>query len=150
MIPPPTPFVRPRRRCPIPNDYNIGYGKPPQHTRFKAGQSGNPKGRPKGTKNLKTDLEEELREFIVVREGGNPRTVSKQRAMLKSLTAKAIQGDSRAAATVLGLIERYLDAEPASADPSGHLATHGPATDMLRRRIEEIYKRIAAGEPVPE
>jgi hypothetical protein len=37
-------------------DYQVGYGKPPKHTQFKPGKSGNPQGRPKGTKNLKTDL----------------------------------------------------------------------------------------------
>ncbi len=42
--------------------YDVGYRKPPKHTRFKPGQSGNPRGRPKGTKNLKTDLIEELGE----------------------------------------------------------------------------------------
>ena len=44
--------------------YEVGYGKPPKHTRFQPGQSGNPRGRPKGTKNLKTDLEEELSERV--------------------------------------------------------------------------------------
>ncbi len=66
-------------------DYEVGYGKPPEHTRFKPGQSGNPRGRPKGTKNLKTDLIEELSEKIVVREGDQSQKVSKQRAVVKTL-----------------------------------------------------------------
>ncbi len=105
----------------MPNDDNVGFGKPPKHTQFKPGQSGNPKGRPKGTKNLKTDLEEELRELIVVREGGNVKTVSKQRAMLKSLTAKAVQGDPRAADIVINMMYRLLhedDAEDTARGPS--------------------------------
>ncbi len=44
------------------SDYEVGYGKPPRHTRFQPGRSGNPRGRPKDTKNLKTDLIEELAE----------------------------------------------------------------------------------------
>ena len=105
----------------MPSDDKTGYSKPPKHTQFKPGQSGNPKGRPKGTKNLKTDLEEELRELIVVREGGNVKTVSKQRAMLKSLTAKAVQGDPRAADIVINMMYRLLhedEAEETSRGPS--------------------------------
>ena len=103
------------------DDDDVGFGKPPKHTQFKPGQSGNPAGRPKGTKNLKTDLEEELRELITVREGGNQKIVSKQRAMLKSLTAKAVQGDPRAAAIVIDMMYRLLhedDAEDTSRGPS--------------------------------
>ncbi len=98
------------------DDYEVGYRKPPKRNQFKKGQSGNPKGRPKGAKNLRTDLEEELRELIVVREGGTSKTVSKRRAMLKSLTAKAVQGDTRAAAIVIDMMYRLLHEDEAE-DP---------------------------------
>ena len=82
-------------------DYEVGYGKPPKGTQFKPGQSGNPRGRPKGTKNLKTDLMEELREKIVIREGDRPQKVSKQRAMVKSVVNRAIKGDPRSTSIAL-------------------------------------------------
>ena len=77
-------------------EYEVGYRKPPKTTRFKTGKSGNPKGRPKGSTNLATDLSAELNEQITVREGGQARRVTKQRALIKALTAQALQGDVRA------------------------------------------------------
>ncbi len=82
----------------------VGYCKPPKSGQFKPGQSGNPKGRPKGTKNLTTDISEELSEKIQVKENGKVAKISKQRAMIKTLTAKAVKGDVRAISTVLNLI----------------------------------------------
>jgi hypothetical protein len=90
-------------------EYAVGYGKPPQATRFKSGQSGNPSGRPKGTRNLATDLHEELNEKITVREGTATRSISKQRGMVKSLMNAALKGDMRAVAQVTALMDRYMD-----------------------------------------
>jgi hypothetical protein len=89
-------------------DYQVGYGRPPKHTRFEPGQSGNPNGRSKGTQNLKTDLMQELSERISVTEGGKPKMLSKQRALVKSLTAKAIKGDARAISILINLMVRVL------------------------------------------
>ena len=86
----------------------VGNGKPPEATRFKPGKSGNPKGRPKGSLNLATDLSAELGEQITVREGGRQHRISKQRALVKSLMAKALQGDVRATTAVLALYARVI------------------------------------------
>ncbi len=72
--------------------------------RVKSGRSCNPKGRPKGSKNLKTDLLEEFREQIEVVEGQRPRRVSKQRALIKVHMNKALKGDSRSFNIILNLI----------------------------------------------
>jgi hypothetical protein len=94
------------------SDYKIGYGKPPKTGQFKKGKSGNPRGRPKGSLNLATDLTAELGEHITVREDGRPRKVSKQRALIKSLMAKALQGDVRAMASLLALYARVITEPP--------------------------------------
>ena len=88
---------------------NVGYGRPPIGTRFKKGASGNPTGRLKGVKNLKTDLQEELAEVISVRYGKHEYRVTKQRAIIKSLVAAAVRGDTKAAAAVFALCERVLE-----------------------------------------
>jgi hypothetical protein len=89
--------------------YDVGYGKPPRHSRFKAGQSGNPRGRPKGVRNFSSDLADELAERIQIREGGRERSVSKRRAMLKALVAKGLKGDARAASLVFALVAKHLE-----------------------------------------
>jgi len=86
----------------------VGYRSPPEATRFKPGQSGNPKGRPKGAGNLGSDLAAELGEPITIREGGRERRISKQRALIKSLMAKALKGDVRATAAILALYARVI------------------------------------------
>ena len=96
-------------------NYKVGYGKPPKATQFKRGHSGNPKGRPKGSRNLASDLAAELGEQITVREEGQPRRISKQRALIKSLMARALQGDVRASAAMLALYARLIT-EPAEDD----------------------------------
>ena len=94
----------------------VGYGRPPKHSRFQPGQSGNARGRPRGTKNLATDLREELAERIPIREGERSLKVSKQRALLKAMMAKALKGDARSAAVLLGLMAKILEPGEAAGD----------------------------------
>jgi hypothetical protein len=116
--------------------YEVGYGRPPERTQFKKGQSGHPRGRPKGTKNLKTDLMEELSEKIVAREGDRTVRISKQRAVVKSLVAKTVKGDSRAGTTLLSLMLRLLD-------PAGEVAeTAAPLSPEEREVLAAIEARF--------
>ncbi|MEM7670428.1 MAG: DUF5681 domain-containing protein, partial [Pseudomonadota bacterium] len=74
----------------------VGYARPPKHTQFKAGKSGNPKGRPKGSKGMKTILRKELGERVEITENGRKKRVTKQEMLIKRLTAEALKGDMRA------------------------------------------------------
>jgi hypothetical protein len=84
-------------------DYKVGYGKPPRHTRFQKGRSGNPHSRARETKNLSTLLDHELNERIVVTENGRRRTISKWSAFIKQLVNRAAGGDLRAGKMLLDL-----------------------------------------------
>jgi Family of unknown function (DUF5681) len=118
-------------------DDRVGYRNPPKHSQFQKGRSGNPKGRPKGTRNLKTELHAELAEQILVREGDRTKKVTKLRAMVKALLAKALKGDVRAIAQI-----DTMSLRPSEAD--------GPRTfaDLMRlatqsdpRNEDEVEKR---------
>jgi hypothetical protein len=90
----------------------VGYKHPPRANQFRPGQSGNPSGRPKGVRNFRSELREELSEVVTVRDGDREIEVSKQRALIKSVVAAAIDGNQRAAASVLAMCMRMLaDAE---------------------------------------
>ena len=77
-------------------DYEIGYGRPPKASQFRKGQSGNPNGRPKGKRGLKSDLRAELTARVQVTENGRKMTLTKQRVIVKQLVAQAAKGDLRA------------------------------------------------------
>jgi len=121
------------------NSYEVGYKRPPKSHRFQPGQSGNPKGRPSGTKNLRTDLMEELGERILVREGEQQIRVSKQRALIKSQVNRGIRGDNRAADKILDLYIKLQGLEDEAAEAGLPLSSE--EQEVLRNLEERILRR---------
>jgi len=85
----------------MPEDQDVGYGKPPKHTQFAKGRSGNPKGRPKGSHNLATIFNQVTRQKISVKENGRTKTMTRMEAVVHQLTNKALSGDARAMGQLL-------------------------------------------------
>ena len=98
------------------DDYDVGFGKPPTKSRFKKGRSGNPKGRPKGSRNIKTDLIDALNQKVSIQEGGSQKKVSKQKAILLAQIAKAMKGDHRSARLVMDWQQTYSQEEEQQSD----------------------------------
>ena len=99
----------------VDSNYEVGYRKPPRHSRFKKGHSGNPKGRPNGSKNAATLLKEALHEEVVVNENGRRRKVTKLEAAMKQLANRAAAGDHR---SLQLLLNQLLTIDHKSGDQS--------------------------------
>lgn len=119
--------------------YTVGYGRPPAHTRFQPGQSGNPRGRRKGAKNLATLLAAALDERVTVKEGGKQRKITKREAMIKQLVNKSAGADLRAIRMLLDLwrvVEGRSDpVEPAPGDAPVVSETDEDILQELRTRL---------------
>ena len=114
------------------------YRKPPKASQFKPGQSGNPKGRPKGVRNFRTDLDETLRALVEVKTNRGVRRITTQEAFLQALAEKARDGDLRAIQHLISLILRLTDNR-----------SEAPATELDsndRAILDEYYEERKALE----
>jgi Family of unknown function (DUF5681) len=115
-------------------DYDIGYGKPPLHSQFGKGHSGNPRGRPKGSRNLSTLLDGALNERVIVSENGKRKRITKREAILKQLVNKAASGDPKSIHMLLTEIRLAEGLQP-SAEPM-------LLDETDREVIRQLYQRL--------
>jgi hypothetical protein len=94
----------------------VGYRSPPRASQFKPGQSGNPKGRPKGAKNEATILRELLYRKIPVNQGGKIRRITVLEAILLRFTEDSLKGNTKSAAFLLNRQRAVADPTPESED----------------------------------
>jgi hypothetical protein len=124
------------------DDKSVGYGRPPEHSQFKPGQSGNPKGRPPKSKNKKRILKEMLFETVTVTLGQRRTRLTCLEVMTRAAVNKAVQGDARAYRNV----QRWIDncgleqeEQPATATPRPK-----PKPSAMHLRYQELFKEALA------
>jgi len=112
-----------------PRDYEVGDRRPPKHSRFKPGVSGNPKGRPKGSVNVRTRVTQQLRQTVTGTRNGRPVKLSKADLIARQIVDAAAKGDLKAAVLAVRLDdEAGIAASRASTEETFEL----PNRDNLR------------------
>ena len=123
-------------------EYDVGYGRPPKNRQFQKGQTGNPRGRRKGSHNLKTDLFDELRGRITVTEGRTRRQLTRQQVLIKRLIAMAFDGNIKAASLLLSLKTQWE--REAGKGPDVTPSTKQDV-EILQRFMERELRKIGRG-----
>ena len=98
-----------RKNSEAPPDYAVGYRRPPKASQFTAGKSGNPRGRPKGSRPVGAVLQDIMQQKVAVTENGKTRRIPTLEVMLRRLANVALRSDPRAVKLLLALIDRYSD-----------------------------------------
>ena len=124
-----------------------GRSNPPQHTQFRKGISGNPKGRPKGSKNLSTLIMEAARDQVSATIGGKTRKISKIQATTMQLATKAASGDQAAMGRFLDWVDE-IETRAAAVRPT-QFPLSEPDLEVLRAAYERM-KQCEEDKPEEE
>ena len=124
-------------------DHEVGDRRPPKHSQFKPGVSGNPKGRPKGSVNLRTRVSQQLRRMVTVTRNGRPVRMRKGELIALQIVDAAAKGDFKAALLAVRLDdEANIAASKASTEESFEL----PNLDNLRFIANRLSGLLEGGE----
>ncbi|MGE0674554.1 MAG: DUF5681 domain-containing protein [Methylibium sp.] len=126
----------------------VGYGRPPPASQFKPGKSGNPKGRPKGSRNFNTVLDEALDERVTVTVNGRSRKLPKRSVIAKQAVHKAASGDLKATSMVWSELHRAQGAQEALAMQSMR-PLDANEQEVLAAAIERMRQHLLAQPPAP-
>jgi len=123
--------------------FAVGYKKPPQHSRFQPGRSGNPRGKQNGVRNFSTDVKRTLEVPVRLNDQGRARRVSTQEAALLRLREKALNGDARSIVQMLELAKIFNNSTAVESVGDKALAAEDQA--ILDAYALEVRSRPPAG-----
>ena len=124
------------------SQYKVGYGKPPKNGQFAPGTSGNPKGRPRGSKNFSSIVLRESRERVLIKGLRGTKSVTKVEAAVMQTANKAAQGEPRAQREFYSLIQLSEAAVNSNTKPINY-------HEMDQKVIENLRKRMPTIEAIP-
>jgi hypothetical protein len=131
--------------------HEVGYRKPPQQTQFVKGKSGNPNGRPKGSRNFATVIQDELKRRVAVTEDGKRKRITKREAVAKQLVNKAAAGDPKAIPVLLNETRPFETDVAIGAVRSESLSPEDQAVmESIVRRIHEAASESNSAGPTQE
>lgn len=84
----------------------VGYRNPPKASQFKPGRSGNPSGRPKGSRDWAVLVDEEMQQLVTLTENGRQKRLTRQRVLVKKLFARAFDGDHKALQLIIEMTSK--------------------------------------------
>jgi hypothetical protein len=122
------------------DDYEIGYRKPPTHTRWKKGQSGNKRGRPKkklGISDIERAFDEALGDLLAVNDNGTVRKIKKLKALAIQTVNKAVKGHHQSANLLMAHYARRVAGGPEEPGP-------GSTAEEFEAEMEADLREIAA------
>ena len=123
--------------------FAVGYKKPPRHSRFQPGRSGNPRGKQKGVRNFGTDVKRTLEVPVRLNDQGRARRVSTQEAALLRLREKALSGDARSIVQILELAKIFNNST--AVESVGDVALAAEDQAILDAYAEEVRSRPPSG-----
>jgi|tagenome__1003787_1003787.scaffolds.fasta_scaffold19311984_2 hypothetical protein len=121
-------------------DYEVGYKKPPRHSQFKKGQSGNKGGRPKRSVDVKASVTKMLSDPVLVRIDGKAKKMSTLEATLVTLKANMLKGDLKALMAIIKLASLAGIISVPQEEETDHTALSADEEAMIAQAVAEFTK----------
>lgn len=124
----------------------MGYRRPPAHTRFKKGVSGNPSGKQRGSKNIATLLEREFSQRIPVRENGIERMITKREAAVKQFVNGLVSGNVRYAKFLMAFLEKLAAASDSVVKVAAGVAADEVIDPEAAQKLQQLWDQLEAAQ----